>query len=70
MGIIAGTRSINPIFSLLIPGKDDGAVSIDHTKEHAHAHHITLPATHSFMMYNPHVVREALYFLRHTRFSE
>ncbi len=32
LGVIAGNRSINPLLSLLLPGEDDGKVTVERTK--------------------------------------
>ena len=69
VGIIAGNRSINWINSLLIPGCDDGKVSIERTKLAGMNDHIVIHATHPFIMKNAEAIRQTLAFLKTGKFA-
>lgn len=68
-GIIAGTRSINWINSLMIPGCDDGKVAVERTKLAGMADWTAIPATHPFIMRNKTAIRQTIAFLRMGRFE-
>ncbi len=64
LGIIAGSRSINWINSLMINGPNDGKVSIARTRIEGMKAHIVLPATHPFLMKNRKAIAQTVVFLR------
>ncbi len=69
LGVIAGKRSLNLLLSRLLPGMNDGKVSVESTKIEGMIDFLTLPTTHSFMMRNPETIRQTLHFLQYGRFD-
>ncbi len=69
LGIIAGSRSINWLLSTLLPGPNDGKVTVESTKLAGMTDHLVLPVTHPLMMRHPDVIRQTLYFLQHGEFQ-
>ena len=62
--VIAGTRSINPILSQMIPGTDDGKVSVARTRIQGMKEFLKVQSAHPFLMNNK-IAREAtLHFLK------
>jgi len=69
VGIITGNRSINLILSMLIPGDDDGKVSIERAKLEGMADFLVVPHTHPMIMNSDEVIRQTRYFLINGRFD-
>ena len=69
LGVITGSRSLDPVGSWLIPGPDDGKVSVDRAAVEGAVDFMVLPATHTFIMNRSDVAEQVVYFLRHGRFQ-
>jgi hypothetical protein len=64
LGIVAGDRSINWINSMMIPGPDDGKVSIESTKVEGMKEHVVVHRTHPFIMKARESIELTIRFLR------
>jgi pimeloyl-ACP methyl ester carboxylesterase len=69
LGVIAGTQSINPLLSVLIPGTDDGKVSVENTKVAGMKAHKIMSVTHPMMMKNEEVIAQIVQFLATGKFA-
>ena len=67
VGVIAGVRERGNN-EHLIPGKDDGLVSVESTKLEGMSDFIVLETSHSGMRYNKSVAKQTVNFLRKGRF--
>ena len=70
LGVVAGDRSINPILSMLIPGPDDGKVSLARVKPKRYTDFIQIHASHACMMRNLQVIEQSIAFLKEGMFKE
>jgi pimeloyl-ACP methyl ester carboxylesterase len=72
LGVIAGNISINPLTLWMMPkklvGDHDGIVPVERTKIAGMKDHIVVRSTHTFMMFNPRVMRQVAHFLKEQRF--
>jgi triacylglycerol lipase len=69
-GIIAGSRSVNPVLSLFLPGPNDGKVSVEHASVAGMRAFLVLPHSHPFLMSAPTVMRQAMRFLETGSFEQ
>ncbi len=69
LGVIAGNRSFNPLYSALLPGPDDGVVTVESMKIEGMKDFIILPQTHTFIMKNDDTIAQVIYFLEHGVFN-
>jgi len=70
-GVIAGNEH-SPLDNWLaevIPGEDDGKVSVSHAKVEGMADFIVLPYTHISIMKQDQVIMQTLHFLKHGNFN-
>lgn len=67
-GIITGDRSINWINSIMIPGTDDGKVSVESAKVGGMADFLVVHCSHPFIMKDKDVISRCILFLKNGRF--
>jgi triacylglycerol lipase len=67
-GIISGDRSINWINSIMIPGTDDGKVSVESARVDGMKDFLIVHCSHPFIMKDKDVILRCIYFLRNGHF--
>lgn len=70
-GVITGDRYafFDAWFSSIIPGRDDGKVSVERAKVEGMADFLVVPKSHPFIMNAAYVQAETVYFLSHGKFK-
>jgi hypothetical protein len=69
LGIITGNKSINLILSMLIPGDDDGKVSIKRAKLEGMKDFLVMPHSHPFIMQKDEVIQQTMHYLHNGYFK-
>lgn len=69
IGVITGDSTSDPWFSWLIPGPDDGKVSVKSAQLEEMQDFLVVPHGHTFIMLFPGVIEQVLYFLQHGKFK-
>ncbi len=69
LGIIAGTASVNPIFSQFLPGPDDGYVALESTPLRGMNDFITIPTSHGLITHNKSAIEQTIHFLDNGNFD-
>jgi len=68
LGIIAGNVSVDPVLSYIIPGDDDGVISVESTKVEGMRDFLIVPYSHVFIMNSYEVREQIVYFLKQGQF--
>ncbi len=68
-GVVAGTFSFNPLFSSWLPKPNDGKVSVASARLESMRDFLTVPYSHTWLMWRKPVLRQVMAFLRAGRFD-
>jgi len=67
-GIITGNKTINPLLSMLIPGTNDGKVSINNTKIRGMRDFLVVPYPHPIIMQQTSIIHQTIFFTQNGGF--
>lgn len=70
VGVIAGDLTHNPLGAWILPGPDDGAVSVASTRFKGMTDFVVVPANHFWLRHDPRVFADVLNFLRKGQFLD
>lgn len=70
VGVIAGHKVIDPISAQMLPGPNDGKVTVERTKVEGMTDFLVVPSSHTFIMQRKVVMEQTAYFLAHGKFAE
>lgn len=63
IGVIAGNRSFNPIFSAILGAENDGKVRVERTRVEGMREHLVVPVWHPLLVSSPTVIHHVAHFL-------
>jgi triacylglycerol lipase len=69
VGVIAGDRSLNPVFGCILPRPNDGTISVESAKIAGMTDFLVVHSSHTFIMWRARTFRQALTFLERGHFS-
>ena len=69
VGIIAGSKTFNPILSQYLPNPDDGKVSVESTKVEGMTDFVLVDASHPFIMQDQIAIEQTISFLKSGAFD-
>ena len=70
LGVIAGTRTMNPVMSAMLPNPDDGKVSVANTKVDGMDDFLVVRNTHHYIINSEVVMRNTAAFLKSGAFPD
>lgn len=70
IGIITGNASLDPWFSVILPGEDDGKVTVKSAQLEEMKDFMVVDSGHAFIMKNDKVINQILYFLKNGHFDK
>lgn len=70
LGVITGDRSLNPLYSSVVKGRDDGKVSVESAKIAGMRDFLVVHSSHTFIMRRRMVIDQTLHFLKNGHFRE
>lgn len=70
LGVITGDRSINLLLSWIIPGPDDGKVSVENSKVKGMKDFLVIHASHTFIMKSPKAIEQTISFIKYGKFID
>jgi triacylglycerol lipase len=68
-GVIAANKSLDPLFSEWIAGRDDGKVAVENTKLIGMTDFIEIPASHTTVLWKTETIKQVRAFLRTENFE-
>lgn len=68
LGVITGSKTFDPLFSMIIPGPDDGKVSVQRAKVAGMTDFVVMPYSHTFIMQKEEVIDQVIHFLEQGSF--
>lgn len=69
LGVIAGDRTLNPFYSMFIPGPDDGKVSVASTRLEGMDDFLIVHYSHTYLPWRKQVVKACVHFIEEGQFG-